>query len=203
MPDGTAGTATTGYFDVVALAASAGGLHAFLGLLPGLPADFPAAVVLVQHLDPRHDSLMAEILERATHLAVKQAAAGDRLAPGTIFVAPPGLHLLARPDRSLALAGTDRVHFSRPSADVLFRSIADCYGGRAIGVILTGSGADGAAGIEAIKHGGGRTIAQDRATSEHFSMPAAAIRTGCIDFVLPLGGIAPALRELVTTGGLG
>jgi two-component system chemotaxis response regulator CheB len=184
-------------FDIVAVAASAGGLAALSKALSGLPPDFPAAVLVVQHLDPRHRSLMAEILSKRTVLAVKQAAGGETIDPGTVYVAPPDNHLLANGDRTLSLTQTELVHFVRPSADLLFESVAAAYRDRAIAVVLTGSGSDGAMGVEAIKKMGGTVIAQDEGTSQFFAMPGAAIETGKVDFVLPLDEIAPALISLV------
>jgi len=184
-------------FDVVALAASAGGLTALSTLLACLPAGFPAAVVLVQHLDPRHRSLMAEILTRRTSLPVKQAEEGDRLRPAMVFVAPPNRHLLVNPDGTLSLSQSELVHFVRPSADLLFESVAASYKGRAIAVVLTGSGSDGAMGVRAIKKMGGTVIVQDEKTAEFFGMPGAAIQTGHADFILPLNEIGSALVTLV------
>ena len=188
-------------FHIVALAASAGGLAALGAVLSGLPDDFPAALVIVQHLDPRHRSLMADILSRRTKLKVKQAAEGDRLSPGIAYIAPPDRHLLVNPDGSLSLSQSELVHFVRPSADLLFESVAASYKGRAIAVVLTGTGCDGAMGVQAIKKMGGTVIVQDEKTSEFSGMPTAAIRTGQSDFILPLGEIAAALTTLVMTGG--
>lgn len=188
-------------FDVVAVAASAGGLNAVSHLLAGLPEDFPAAVVLVQHLDPRRPSLMAEILGRRTRLQVRQAREGERIEPGTALVAPPDRHLLVQRDGTLALTRSEQVHFLRPSADLLFESVAAGFGDRAIAVVLTGTGSDGATGVRAVKRTGGTVIAQDNATSEHHGMPEAAIATGCVDLILPLDEIAPALVSLVRLGG--
>lgn len=187
-------------FDVVALAASAGGLNALTQLLAALPTDFPAAIVVVQHLDPRHRSLMADIVSRRTPLRVKQASQGDRLQPGTVYIAPPNRHLLVNPDSSLALTVTELVSFVRPSADLLFESVAAAYKERAIAVVLTGTGSDGAMGVRAIKKLGGTVIAQDDKTAEFSGMPGAAIRTGSVDFVLPLAEIASALITLVMGG---
>jgi two-component system chemotaxis response regulator CheB len=184
-------------FDVVAVAASAGGLRALMKLLSALPSDFPAAVTVVQHLDPTHRSLMADILGRHSLLAVKHAEEDDLIQPGTVFVAPPDRHLLANADGRLSLSRTELVHFVRPSADLLFESVAASYKDRAIAVVLTGTGSDGAAGLQAVKKMGGTVIAQDEASSEFFGMPGAAIRSGHVDFVLPLDEIAPALIRLV------
>jgi two-component system chemotaxis response regulator CheB len=187
-------------FEVVALAASAGGLPALSKCLAALPADFPAAVLIVQHLDPRHRSLMADLLGRRTTLPVKEAEEGDQLKAGTVFVAPPNRHLLVNPDKTLSLSQSELVHFLRPSADLLFESVAACYRERAIAVVLTGTGSDGAMGVQAIKKMGGTVIAQDERSSDFFGMPAAAIQTGNVDFILPLDEIAPALVTLVGRG---
>ncbi len=187
-------------FEVVALASSAGGLKALTQVLAPLPEDFPAAIVLVQHLDPRHRSLMAEILSRRTQLQVKQAQEGDRIHPGVVLVAPPNRHLLVNRDGSLVLTQTELVHFVRPSADLMFESVAASFRERAIAVVLSGSGSDGSMGVRAIKKMRGTVIAQDAGTSEYHGMPGAAIRTGCVDFILPLDEIAPALLSLVRLG---
>lgn len=187
-------------FDVIAIAASAGGLAALTRVVSGLPRDLPAAVLIVQHLDPRHRSLMAEILAKRTELAVKQAEDGDAIETGVVFIAPPDRHLLANPDRRLALTQTELVHFVRPSADLLFESVAAAFRDRAIAVVLTGSGSDGAMGVRAIKKMGGTVITQDEGTSEYFAMPSASIGTGNVDFVLPIDDIARALASLVLGG---
>jgi len=187
-------------FDVVALAASAGGLTALSSVLADLPAGFPAGILVVQHLDPRHRSLMADILNRRTRLEVKQAEDGDHLTPGRVYIAPPNRHLLLNGDGSLSLTQTELVHFVRPSADLLFESVAASYKDRAIAVVLSGSGGDGSMGVKAIKKMGGTVLAQDQRTSEFFGMPGAAIDSGSVDFVLPLEEIAPALVTLVMKG---
>jgi two-component system chemotaxis response regulator CheB len=143
---------------------------------------------------------MADILCRRTPLPVKQAEEGDRLLPGTVYIAPPDRHLLVNGDGTLSLSYTELVHFVRPSADLLFESTAASYRDRAIVVVLTGTGSDGNMGVRAIKKMGGTVIAQDQKTSEFFGMPGAAIHTGSVDFILPLDDIAPALLSLVCKG---
>jgi two-component system, chemotaxis family, protein-glutamate methylesterase/glutaminase len=184
-------------FEIVALAASAGGLRALTDVLATLPADFRAALVVVQHLDPRHRSLMAEILGKRTALRVQEAREGDLLQPGVAYVAPPNRHLLVNTDATLSLSQTELVHFVRPSADLLFESTAAAYRERAIAVVLSGTGRDGSMGVKAIKKMGGTVIVQDEKTSEFFGMPDAAQQTGIADFILPLSEIAGALRTLV------
>ena len=184
-------------YEIVALAASAGGLKALTDVLAALPQNFPAALVVVQHLDPRHRSLMAEILGKRTALTVRQALEGDALRAGLALIAPPDRHLLVNPDGTVSLSQSELVHFVRPSADLLFESTAASFRERAIAVVLSGSGSDGAMGVRAIKKTGGTVIVQDQNTSEFFGMPGAAQRTGAVDFVLPLEEIAPALEKLV------
>jgi two-component system chemotaxis response regulator CheB len=187
-------------FDVVAMTASAGGLSALGRVFTALPGDFPAAIVVVQHLDPRHRSLMADILSRRTALQVREAKDEDRLEPATVFIAPPNRHLLVNTDGTLSLSHSELVHFVRPSADLLFESVAASYKDRAIAVVLTGTGSDGNMGVRAIKKMGGTVIVQDEKTSEFFGMPGAAIQTGNVDFILPLAEIPSALVSLVVKG---
>ena len=127
---------------------------------------------------------------------MKQAEAGDLLEEGRIYTAPPNKHLLVNADRSLSLTETELVHFVRPSADLLFESVAASFRERAIAVVLTGTGSDGAMGVRAIKKMGGTVMAQDE-SAEFFGMPQAAIETGVVDFVLPLPEIISALLTLV------
>ena len=183
--------------DAVLVAASAGGLSALTAVLSELPANFPAGVAIVQHIEPHHRSMLAEILGRSCALPVTQATDGQRFEPGVVYVAPPDHHLLVDADGSLSLTRTELVHFVRPSADLLFESGAASFGRRAIGVVLTGTGSDGSLGVEAIKRRGGTVIAQDEETSDFFGMPGAAIEAGAVDFVLPLGQIPDALISLV------
>jgi two-component system chemotaxis response regulator CheB len=184
-------------YDVVALAASLGGLKVISQILSALPPDFPAAITVVQHLHPLYPSLMADILSRRTPLTVKQASAGDQLRSGTVYIAPPNHHLLVNPDGILFLSQSERVNFVRPCADLLFESVATTFKERAIAVVLTGRGCDGARGVQAIRKMGGMVLAQDEATCASFSMPSFAIDTGSVDLILPLNQIAFALETLV------
>lgn len=185
-------------FNVVVLAASMGGLKAISTVLSGLPADFPAAILIVQHLSPQFPSQLPEILSQRTALRVKPAATGDVLRPGTVYLAVPDQHLLVEPNGTLLLSHTPKMNFVRPAADKLFMSVATTYKSRAIGVVLTGKGSDGSLGVLSIKKHGGIAIAQDESTSEFFNMPGAAIATGKVDLVLPLDAISSTLVDLVT-----
>ena len=186
-------------FPVIAMAASAGGLNALSVILGGLPANFPAAIAIVMHLAPEHKSILAEILNGRTHLAVKQAHTDDVLGRGSVFVAPPNHHLFVAKGGRLKLSSSaaEKVHYARPSAEPLFASVAEIYKRRAIAVVLTGGDGDGSFGVQIIKERGGIVIAQDRPTSQDFSMPETSIKTGDVDFILPLNAIAPKLIELV------
>jgi two-component system, chemotaxis family, protein-glutamate methylesterase/glutaminase len=182
---------------VVALVGSAGGLRGFVRVLEELPADFPAAVVVVLHLQAEQPSMLAAILGRSSSMPVKQAEAGDRLAPGHVYVAPPGVHLLVLADGSLQLDRRPPIHFLRPSADVLLESLASTYAADCIAVVFSGTGSDGAAGAAALKASGGVVLAQDEESSDYFGMPSAAIASGAVDQVLALERIAPAVLEFV------
>jgi len=120
-----------------------------------------------------------------------------------VYLAPPDRHMLIKRKGVLTLTDSELVNFVRPSADLLFESVAAAYGPRALAVVLTGSGRDGALGVTAIKQRGGTVVAQDEASSEFFGMPSAAIKTGAVDHVLPLEDIAPRLVMLMTAGAMG
>jgi len=186
-------------YPVIALAASAGGLKALSVILGGLPADFRAAIAIVMHLSPNHKSILAEILNSRSLLEVKQAKTGDFLCHSCVFVAPPNHHLSVAKDGRLKLSSSsaEKVHYARPSAEPLFASVAAVYQKSAIAVVLTGGDGDGSFGVQIIKDKGGMVIAQDRPTSENFSMPETSIQTGDVDFILPLDAIASKLIELV------
>lgn len=187
---------------VIAMAASRGGLNALSVILGGLPADFPGAITIVMHLSPDHTSLLAEILACRTPLTVKQAEPGDLLCLSGVFVAPPNHHLSVGKDGVLALssATAEKIHHARPSAEPLFASVARVYRKNAIAVVLTGGDGDGSTGVKIIKDYGGMVIAQDRQTSQDFSMPESSIETGDVDFILPLNQIANKLLDLAAAG---
>ena len=185
-------------FHLIAICGSGGGVDALTQVLSALPVDFPAAIAIVQHISPNYPSMMADILSRRTQLQVKLADAKDVLRPGTVYIAPPDQHLLVNSDNTLCLSRAELVHYVRPSADLLFESVAASFKQRAIATVLTGTGSDGAKGIRAIKQMGGKVIAQDRTTAEFFAMPEAAINTRDVDLVVPLNEIALKLVNLVT-----
>ncbi len=181
----------------MALVCSAGGLQALISVLRPLPADFPAAVIALQHQSPDNASYLANILARNCSLPVTLARHGAALRAGTVAVVPPGKHVLVTIGNRLALISTDHSLPYRPSADLLLTSLALVAARRAIAVILSGGGSDGATGAVALHDFGGTVIASDEASSEHFGMPDAAIsRGGTVDHVLPVSEIAALLVSL-------
>jgi two-component system CheB/CheR fusion protein len=179
-------------FPVVAIGASAGGLSAFEALLNALPAEPGAAFVLVPHLAPQFKSHLAEILARCTKLPVSEVKSNDKVAPNRIYVVPPNRTMLIK-DGVLKLAASPRTSSRHHPIDVFFRSMADDQRQKAVGVLLSGAGTDGTAGLQAIKERGGTTFAQDGATAAHLSMPHSAVVSGCVDFVLAAAEIGKRL----------
>lgn len=184
-------------YGIVAIAASAGGVTALSRVLGGLPSAFPVPVVVVQHLDPRHRTIIAEVLGRRARLPVKLAEEGEHAEPGVIYIAPPDRHLLLSEDEIITLSSSELVHFVRPSADLLFESVAGSYGPRAIACVLTGTGSDGAMGASAVKSRGGTVIAEDPELAEFRGMPEAVVAAGTADYILPLDEIASVICGLV------
>ena len=180
---------------VVAIGASTGGTEAIREILDELPAD-SCGIVIVQHMPEQFTRSFATRLNETSPLAVKEAEPGDEVLPGRALVAPGNRHLIVvRRSSRLCVETSDGplVSRHRPSVDVLFRSVATAAGAEAIGVILTGMGADGAAGLLDLHRTGAHTIAQDEPTSAVFGMPNEAIRKGAVREVLPLGKIAAAI----------
>ena len=180
---------------VLAIGASTGGPVALRELLSGLPADFPAAVIVVQHLPAAFTPVLAAQLNRQVPLRVKEAEDGERLRPGQVFVAPGECHLVVRPDGHIELLAGPRVGGHCPSIDVTMQSVAQAYGPRSRGVILTGMGSDGALGLASIRARGGRTFAQDAASAVIHSMPQQAINRGAVEHVGPPAEIARLLIQ--------
>lgn len=180
---------------LIVLASSSGGVKALIQVLSSLPADFPAAIAVVQHRGEQHPNLLPELLDRRTALKVRHARDGDLLEAGTVYICPPGAHMTA--EHSVRLVVGPKLNFVRPSADLMFRSVARAYGDQAIGVVLSGSGSDGAVGCMAISEAGGSVVVQDPASSEYAGMPGSAVKHGSADLVLPLEQVAAALQRLV------
>lgn len=181
---------------IVAIGLSADGLGAIRTVLGGLPAGFDAPVLVVMHRAPQAVPRLAQVIARSCALPVKEAASRDTLERGHVYFAPPDAHLVVV-DGHLELRHTERVTFARPSIDVLFESVANVYGPRAVGVILSGAGSDGARGLQAIRLAGGATIVQDPKEARFDRLPRAAIAAGGIDFRVPLAEISQTLLAIV------
>ena len=179
----------------VVVASSAGGLTALLGILPLLPADFPAAVICVQHLSPHRPSYLADILGRHCAMPVAAVAPGTRLVPGNVLLAPPDRHVVIEADRRLNLRDGLPVNHVRPSADPLFSSAAAILGARTVAMVLSGTGRDGAAGAAAVKERGGTVLVQSPETCKFPGMVESTMRLVTPDEVLPLGRLAEALER--------
>lgn len=189
---------------VVVIGSSWGGLHALRSVLGALPQSFEAAVCVAQHRAAAdEDAGLAGLLEAATPLSVRDAEDKDELRDGEVLLAPPGYHLLVEPG-SVALSLDAPVRFSRPSIDVLFESAADAYRERAVGVVLTGANADGAAGLRRVHARGGHALVQDPADAERPEMPRAALDAvpGTAVVLEDLGSrLAHMVHELAGVGG--
>jgi len=180
----------------VVMGGSAGGFAAFTTILAALPPDFALPILLVQHLHPNDAGAFALHLASATKLPVIEPCDKERIDRGQVYTAPADYHMLVERNGTVALSTEEKVHWSRPSIDVLFESAARALGERVIAVLLSGASVDGAAGIRAVKAAGGLTIAQDPATAEYPLMPRAAIDTGAVDEVLTVEEIGRRLAEL-------
>lgn len=186
-----------GHRRILAIGASTGGPKSVLHLLKELPKELAAAVLIVQHITDGFAAGFAEWLDREVPLPVVLAREGEALQTGRVLVAPNGAHLTVGSSGRVALRQTPPLHNCRPAVDALFQSLADAnLGGEAVGVILTGMGTDGAAGLQALHRQGAFTIAQDEASCAVFGMPKAAIDRGAVDQVLPLVEIARVVRPL-------
>jgi two-component system chemotaxis response regulator CheB len=181
---------------VVVVAVSTGGPAALSRLLPGIAAETPIALLIVQHLPAGFTAPLAERLDGLSPFTVREAADGDRPAPGLALIAPGDRHLDIHSDGRLHVVEGPEVNGVRPSADITMRAAARLYGRRCVGVVMTGMGRDGADGIRAIKEAGGATLVQDQASSVIYGMPRAALETGCVDRTLPLDRLADAICHI-------
>ena len=197
-PDTAAATGKRPY--MVGIGSSAGGLEALTNLISALPTDLGASYVVIQHLSPTHRSMMVQLLGRETAMAVLEIEDGAIPQPDTIYVTPPS-HNVILTDGHFSLIEGPRQTLPRPSVNTFFTSLASCKGEDAIGVILSGTGSDGAAGLREVKAAGGFTFAQEPGTAKYSGMPQAAIDTGCVDAVLPPESIATEIALITRTHG--
>ncbi|MEY4749126.1 MAG: hypothetical protein RIQ60_1340 [Pseudomonadota bacterium] len=195
-----AASAPGGGFPIVGIGASAGGLGAFKTFLQAMPADSGMAFVLVQHLDPTHDSMMAPLLAKSTAMRVVEITNGVRVEPNTVYMIPPNCYLQLHGGR-LQLREPIVRRGMRMPIDHFFRSMASELHDRAICIVLTGTGSDGMLGMRAVKGEGGTALAQDPTSSQYDGMPRSAIATGLIDMILPIHDMPGALLRFVREPG--
>jgi two-component system, chemotaxis family, response regulator WspF len=168
---------------------------AVASVLRSLPRDFPAAIVVIQHVDEKFAAGMAEWLSQQSGLKVRVAREGDQPEPGTVLLAGTNDHLALKSADRVGYTPEPRDYFYRPSVDVFFQSVCQHWPGEVVGVLLTGMGRDGAVGLKALRNKGHHTVAQDQATSAVYGMPRAAATLEAAVEILPLDRIAPALAH--------
>ena len=184
--------------DLVVIGASRGGLEALNQLASGLTIDFPAAVLIVLHTSPDSPRMFASIMGQHTPLSVDYAEQGGSILPGRILFAPPDWHMAVIDEGFIGLQAGPKIRHTRPAADVLFRSAAEVYGPRVIGVVLTGGDGDGTDGLRAIKAAGGISVVQEPDEAIDPSMPRSALQGDSPDYRVPLDEMAELLTRLVT-----
>ena len=182
--------------EAVVIGASAGGVHALLALLSGLPTHFSLPIIAVLHLPKERDSRLADVFQQRLSMSVREAADKEAIAPSTLYFAGSGYHLSIETDRTFSLSCEDPVNYSRPSIDVLMESAADAYGSSLAGILLTGANVDGAVGLARIQQRGGMTVVQDPKEAQVATMPEAAIRYRLPSLILTLDGIRQLLIQL-------
>lgn len=191
--------------DALVIGVSTGGPNALASIIPRLPAGYPLPVAIVQHMPPIFTRFLAERLDASSGLAVREGEEGAVFEPGVVWIAPGNYHMTLRRDGDmvrLALNQDPPENSCRPAADPLFRSAADLYGNRTLGLVLTGMGHDGLRGSERIREAGGQVLAQDEATSVVWGMPGAVAGAGMADGIFPLESIAAELIQRAQTGRL-
>jgi len=187
--------------EIVGIGISTGGPEALSRLLPKLPKDFPVPILIVQHMPALFTKLLAQRLDADSKISVREGAEGMPLEPGVAYFAPGDFHLVIRRQGTQVAIGLNKdpsENSCRPAVDVLFRSIAEVYGERALAVIMTGMGKDGLNGIRIMKEKGASVIAQDEATSVVWGMPSCVVKEGLAELVLPLDLIAEAIQRCFT-----
>jgi two-component system CheB/CheR fusion protein len=183
-------------FPIVGIGASAGGIKSFCEIITRVPASTGMAYIFVQHLDPGHSSHLVNILSKRAALPVEEALEGMKICPDHLYVIAPNTTLTIGGD-VLHTRSRDPAETTHRPVDMFFHSLAEQRGPNVIGIILSGCGSDGTSGIQAIKQAGGITFALDESSAFFFGMPATAVQTGCVDFMLTPGDIA---RGLISIG---
>lgn len=185
-------------YKAVVIGTSFGGPEALKKILSELQSDFALPVIVVLHIGEHTNEYFIRHLGEICKLCVKEAEAHEKILPGFVYFAPPDYHLQVEEDFTFSLSTDKKIHFSRPSIDVLFESAAWTYKNHLIGLVLTGANADGALGLKTIKSLGGKTIVQNPAGAASPRMPEHALQLSTPDFVIDLEEIAPCLNDLAT-----
>jgi len=183
-------------YKAVAIASSTGGPNVLREILRVFPENFSLGVLIVQHITSGFTQGLVHWLAQECRIPIKVGEEGDPVKKGMVLMAPDGFHMEVTPDEKIRLSDSQPVGGHKPSADILFHSVANVYGAKAIGVILTGMGEDGGEGIRAIRMAGGKTIAQDEESCVVFGMPRAAIELGGVDYILPPSLISEEIIQL-------
>ena len=186
----------TNKVEAIVIGGSAGAMKALTTLLPYLPQNYQAPVIVVLHLHPLQDRYFLEHYRTFTNLHIKEADEKETIQAGYVYFAPPNYHLLVENDKTFSFSIDEKVNYSRPSIDVLFESAANAYGAHLVGIVLTGANNDGAAGLRSIKEKGGTVIVQDPLSAESPYMPSSALQEVQPDYVLDLAGIGQWLADL-------
>ena len=183
-------------YKLLVIGGSAGSLQVILSLLAAIGDDFPIPVLIVLHRNGGFESSLEELLSSRTRLPIREVEEKDPLRAGTIYLCPADYHVLLEKDHSFSLDYSERVHFSRPSIDVTFRSAADIFGPGLICLLLSGANADGTEGMQYVQERGGLTVVQDPATADVPYMPQQAISRMKVDFIVPADGIPGFVHQL-------
>lgn len=181
---------------LLVIGGSAGSLQVILSLLAGIGEDFPMPVLIVLHRNGGFESSLEDLFSSRTKLPIREVEEKDLLRAGTVYLCPADYHVLLEKDHSFSLDYSERVHFSRPSIDVTFRSAADIFGPGLICLLLSGGNADGAEGMKYAQQKGGLTVVQDPATADVPYMPQQVITRMRVDFIVPAEGIPSFVRQL-------
>lgn len=184
-------------YKLVAIGGSAGSLEVILHIVSVLPAASGASFIIIVHRRYDMDSILENLIASRTQMAVREVEDKESLLPDTIYIAPPDYHLLLESEEAFSLDSSEKIHFSRPSIDVTFQSVAEVFGNRAVGVLLSGANADGAAGLENIKKSGGLTIVQDPETADMPFMPQQAINRNIVDDIVKGEELPARLQQLL------
>jgi len=185
-------------YKIMAIGGSAGSLDGVLKIVTALPANTDLSVIIIVHRKNDSESILTDLISTRTNLKVKEIEDKEAITPATVYIAPADYHLLIEDERSFSLDSSEKIHYSRPSIDVSFESVAEVFGKTAIGILLSGANADGAEGLYQIKQAGGFTIVQDPASADVGFMPQQALEIMQPDKILSSSDIAIFIEDLLT-----